>query len=39
MTNLDSVLKSRGVTLPTKVRISQGYGLPSGHGTLVRAAP
>ena len=31
MTNLDSVLKSRGVTLPTKVRISQGYGLPSGH--------
>ena len=31
MTNLDSVLKSRGITLLTKVHNSQGYGLPSGH--------
>ena len=32
MTNLDSVLKSRDITLPTKVHI--GYGLPSGHTRL-----
>ena len=31
MTNLDSVLKSRGITLLTKVHNSQGYGLRSGH--------
>ena len=31
MTNLDSVLKSRGITLLTKVHNSQGYGLQSGH--------
>ena len=31
MTNLDSILKSRDITLPTKVRLSQGYGFPSGH--------
>ena len=31
MTNLDSMLKSRDITLPTKVRTSQGYGFPSGH--------
>ena len=30
MTNLDSVLKTRDITLPTKVR-SQGYGFSSGH--------
>ena len=30
MTNLDSILKSRDSTLPTKVR-SQGYGFSSGH--------
>ena len=30
MTNLDSTLKSRDITLPTKVR-SQGYGFSSGH--------
>ena len=29
MTNLDSVLKSRGITLPTKS--SQGYGFSSSH--------
>ena len=31
MTNLDSIFKSRDVTLPTKVRLSQGYGFSSGH--------
>ena len=29
MTNLDSMLKSRFITLPTKVHYSQGYSLPS----------
>ena len=28
MTNLDSVLKSRDITLSTKVHLSQGYGFP-----------
>ena len=31
ITNLDSVLKSRDITQPTKVQLSQGYGLPNGH--------
>ena len=32
MTNLDNILKSRDITLPTKVRLSgQGYGFSSGH--------
>ena len=31
MTNLDSILKSRDITLSTKVRLSQGYGFSSGH--------
>ena len=31
MTNLDSVLKSRDITLPTKVHISQSYGFSSSH--------
>ena len=32
MTNLDSILKSRDITLPTKVRlVKQGYGFSSGH--------
>ena len=32
MTNLDSILKSRDITLPTKVHLSsQGYGYSSGH--------
>ena len=31
MENLDSVLRSRDITLPTKVHISQSYGLPSGQ--------
>ena len=30
MTNLDSILKSRDITLPTKVH-SQGYGFSSSH--------
>ena len=32
MTNLDSILKSRDVTLPTKVcLVKQGYGFSSSH--------
>ena len=31
MTNLDSILKSRDITLPTKVHLSQSYGFSSGH--------
>ena len=32
MTNLDSILKSRDITLPTKKGLSsQGYGFSSGH--------
>ena len=31
MTNLDSILKSRDITLPRKVPSSQGYGFSSGH--------
>ena len=31
MTNLESILKSRDITLPTKVHSSQGYGFSSGH--------
>ena len=31
MTNLDCILKSRDITLPTKVHLSQGYGFSSGH--------
>ena len=31
MTNLDSMLKSRDITLLTKVRISQIYGFTSSH--------
>ena len=32
MTNLDGILKSRDITLPTKVHLSsQGYGFFSGH--------
>ena len=30
MTNLDSILKNRDITLPTKVHL-QGYGFSSGH--------
>ena len=31
MTNLESILKSRDITLPTKVCLSQDYGFSSGH--------
>ena len=31
MTNLDSTLKSRDITLPTKVHLSQGSCFSSGH--------
>ena len=31
MTNLDSILKSRGITLPTKAHLVQGYGFSSCH--------
>ena len=31
MTNLDSIFKSRDITLPTKVQHSQCYGFSSGH--------
>ena len=31
MTNLDSILKCRDITLPTKVPSSQGYGFSSSH--------
>ena len=31
MTNLDSIFKSRDITLPTKVRLVIGYGFSSGH--------
>ena len=31
MTNLDSILKSRDITLPTKVRLVQATVFPSGH--------
>ena len=31
MTNLDSTLKNRDITLPPKVHLVQGYGFSSGH--------
>ena len=31
MTNIDSILKSRDITLSTKVQSSQGYGFSSSH--------
>ena len=31
MSNLDSILKSRDITLPTNVLDGQGYGFSSGH--------
>ena len=31
ITNLDNILKSRDINLPTNVRLSQGYGFSSGH--------
>ena len=34
MTNLDSILKSRDITLSTKVASSQSYGFSSSHVCL-----
>ena len=34
MTNLDSIFKSRDITLPTKVHLVQGYGFSCGHGWM-----
>ena len=31
MANQDSILRSRGITLPTKVCLVQGYGFSSSH--------
>ena len=31
MPNLDSILKSRDTTLPTKIHLSQSYGFSSSH--------
>ena len=31
MTNLDSIFKSRDITLPTKIHLRQGYGYSSSH--------
>ena len=31
MTKLDSILKSRDITLPTKVLLVKAMGFPSGH--------
>ena len=31
LTNLDSILKSRDITLPIKVHLSQSYGFSSSH--------
>ena len=31
MTNLDSMLKSRDIILPTKVHLSQSYGFSNSH--------
>ena len=31
MTNIDSIFKSRDITLPTKGPSGQGYGFSSGH--------
>ena len=34
MTNLDSILQSRDITLLTKGTYSQSYGFSSGHGRM-----
>ena len=36
MTNLDSILKSRDISLPKKCLSSQSYGFSSSHGVDVR---
>jgi len=39
ITNLDSILKSRDITLPTKVCLSQSYGFSSSPCMDVRVGP
>ena len=39
MTNLESILKCRDITLPTKGLYSQSYGFPSSHVWIVRVRP
>ena len=34
MTNIESILKSRGITLPTRVHYSQSYGFSRGHDRI-----
>ena len=34
MTNVDSILKSRDITLPTKVHLVKSYGFSSSHAWL-----
>ena len=34
MINLDSILKSRNITLPTKVHLVKSYGFSSSHAWL-----
>ena len=35
MTNLDNILKSRDITLSTKVCLVKGYGFSSGYSVIV----
>ena len=39
MINLDSILKSRDITLPTKVPSSRRYGFSSSHVQMLRVGP
>ena len=39
ITNLDSILKSRDITLPTKVCLSQSYGFSSSSRMDMRVGP
>ena len=39
ITNLDSVLKSKDITLPTKVRIVKSYGFSSSHVQMFQLGP
>ena len=36
VSNLDRILKSRDITLSTKVHLRQGYGFSSGHAWMLR---
>ena len=39
MTNLDSILKSRDITLPTQVLYGRSYGFSSSHVQMLRVGP